>query len=181
MVPQRAVLPCFPWLIFHCVHVPHLLYPFICRWTLRLLPCPGYCKQCCNEHCGTCLSFFFNKFIYLFIYFWLHWVFVAARGLSLVVASRGYSSLQCVGFSLQWLLLLQSTGSRQVGFSNCGTWLSSCGSWALERRLSSCGSRAQLLRGTWDLPGPGLEPVSPALAGVFLTTVPPGKPMSLFE
>ena len=21
-----------------------LLYPFICRWTLRLLPCPGYCK-----------------------------------------------------------------------------------------------------------------------------------------
>ena len=26
-----------------------------------------------------------------------------------------------------------------------------------------------------DLPGPGLEPVSPALAGGFLTTVPPGK------
>ena len=28
----------------------------------------------------------------------------------------------------------------------------------------------------WDLPPPGLEPVSPALAGGFLTTVPPGKP-----
>ena len=28
----------------------------------------------------------------------------------------------------------------------------------------------------WDLPGPGLEPVSPALAGGFLTTAPPGKP-----
>ena len=28
----------------------------------------------------------------------------------------------------------------------------------------------------WDLPGPGLEPVFPALAGGFLTTVPPGKP-----
>ena len=27
----------------------------------------------------------------------------------------------------------------------------------------------------WDLPGPRLEPVSPALAGGFLTTVPPGK------
>ena len=27
----------------------------------------------------------------------------------------------------------------------------------------------------WDLPGPGLEPVSPALAGGFLTTVPPEK------
>ena len=27
----------------------------------------------------------------------------------------------------------------------------------------------------WDLHGPGLEPVSPALAGGFLTTAPPGK------
>ena len=44
------------------------------------------------------------------------------------------------------------------------------------RRLSSCGSRAQPLRGMWDLPRPGLEPVSPALAGRFSTTAPPGKP-----
>ena len=78
---------------------------------------------------------FIYLFIYLFIYFWLRWVFVAARGLSLVVASRGYSSLQCTGFSLQWLLLLRSMGSRRAGFS-------SCGSRALECRLSSCGARA---------------------------------------
>ena len=32
----------------------------------------------------------------------------------------------------------------------------------------------------WDLPGPGLEPVSPALAGGFLTTAPPGKPLDKF-
>ena len=45
------------------------------------------------------------------------------------------------------------------------------------RRLSSCGSRAQLLLGTWDLPRPGLEPASPALAGRLSTTAPPpGKP-----
>ena len=44
------------------------------------------------------------------------------------------------------------------------------------RRLSSSGSRAQLLRGMWDPPRPGLEPVSPALAGRFSTTAPPGKP-----
>ena len=44
------------------------------------------------------------------------------------------------------------------------------------RRLSSCGSRAQPLRGTWDPPRPGLEPVSPALAGRLSTTAPPGKP-----
>ena len=73
------------------------------------------------------------------------------------------SLLLCAGFLLRWLLLLQSTGCRRAGFSNCGTW-------ALERRLSSCGARAELPRGMWDLTGPGLEPVSPALAGGFLTT-----------
>ena len=49
------------------------------------------------------------------------------------------------------------------------------------RRLSSCGSRAQLLRDMWDLPRPGLEPVSPALAGRFLTTAPQGKPINDFN
>ena len=44
------------------------------------------------------------------------------------------------------------------------------------RRLSICGSRAQLLRSMWDLPRPGLEPVSPTLAGGLSTTAPPGKP-----
>ena len=44
------------------------------------------------------------------------------------------------------------------------------------RRLSSCGSRAQLLCSMWDLSRPGLEPVSPALAGRLPTTAPPGKP-----
>ena len=46
------------------------------------------------------------------------------------------------------------------------------------RRLSSCGSRAQPLRGTWDPPGPGHEPVSPALAGGLPTAAPPGKPQA---
>ena len=76
-------------------------------------------------------------------------------------------------------------------FSSCGKWgplfiavrrpLTIAASLIAEHRLqtcrlSSCGSRAQLLRGMWDLPGPGLEPVSPALAGRFSTTAPPGKP-----
>ena len=46
----------------------------------------------------------------LFIYLWLRWVFVAARGLSLFTASGGYSSLWCTGFSLQC-----------ASFSSCGT------------------------------------------------------------
>ena len=78
-------------------------------------------------------------FLYLkkkFVYLWLSWVFLAACGLSLVVASRG--------FSLHWLLSLQSAGSRCAGFrsdpSACGVFLDQ-------------GSK---------------EPVSPALAGRFL-------------
>ena len=49
------------------------------------------------------------------------------------------------------------------------------------RRLSNCGSRAQPLCGMWNLPRPGLEPVSPALAGRFSTTAPPGKPLNSFR
>ena len=69
------------------------------------------------------ILFFFFLFLYFIYLFFgrLRWVFVAARGLSLVVASGGYSSLWCAGFSLQWLLLLWSTGSRCMGFSSCST------------------------------------------------------------
>ena len=77
-----------------------------------------------------------------------------------------------------------------LGLRSCARALSSCGERGpltiaappvvehrlQTRRLSSCGSRAQLLRGMWDPPRPGLEPVSPALAGRPSTTAPPGKP-----
>ena len=66
------------------------------------------------------LLHFFSFFLSFFFFFWLCWVFVAAHRLSLVVVSGGYSSLWCADFSLQWLLLLQSTGSRHAGFSGCG-------------------------------------------------------------
>ena len=36
------------------------------------------------------------------------------------------------------------------------------------RRLSSCGSQAQLLHGMWDLPKPGLEPVVPCIGRQIL-------------
>ena len=66
------------------------------------------------------LSTSLKNFIYLFIYFWLCWVFVAARGLSLVVASGGTlrcgaRASHCGGFSLQ------SMDSRRAGFSSCGS------------------------------------------------------------
>ena len=77
----------------------------------------------------------FKKYLFiLFIYFWLRWVFVAVCWLSLVAASGGCSSLQCAGFSLWWLLLLWSMGSRHMGFSSCGT---------RAQQLWLTGSRAQ--------------------------------------
>ena len=56
------------------------------------------------------------------------YLFLTALGLcccvgsSLVAVSGGYS-LVAVQFSLQWLLLLQSKGSRHTGFSSCSTWV----------------------------------------------------------
>ena len=91
-------------------------------------------------------SFFFNMngwilFIYLFIF-----------------GCVGSSSL-CVGFLWLWragaTLHCSVWASHCGGFSCCGAWalgawasvvvarrLRSCGSWDLERRLSSCGARA---------------------------------------
>ena len=102
---------------------------------------------------------------YLFIYLLFIYLFLAVLGLRC-----GVRPSHCRGFSC---CRAQALGMRASVVVAHG--LSSCGLQALERRLSSCGARAQLLHGMWDLPGPGLEPVSPALAGGFLTTAPPGK------
>ena len=107
-----------------------------------------------------CMTFFFFNFIYLFIY-----LFLAVLGLHF--CSTAFSSC----------------GKRGPLFIAVRGPLTIAASLVAEhrlqtRRLSSCGSRAQLLCGMWDLPRPGLEPVSPALAGGFSTTAPPGKPVS---
>ena len=68
--------------------------------------------------------------------------------LSVVVASGSYSSLQCVG-------------------SSCGG-LSCWGAQALGTGAQQLWHTAQLPRSMWDL----LQPVSPTLAGRFLSTVP---------
>ena len=78
----------------------------------------------------------------------LCWVFTAACGLSSL--HRSARASHWGAFSL-W-----SRGSRAQG-------------------LSSCGSRAPLLCDLWDLSIPGIEPVSPALAGRFSTPGPPAK------
>ena len=85
---------------------------------------------------------------------WLLWVFVVGQGLSLVVVCSR--------------LLTAVTSLVMRG-------LSSCDSQALELGLNSCGLQALVSHGIWNLHGPGIEPMSPALAGGFLSTVPPGK------
>ena len=78
--------------------------------------------------------------------------------------------LWSLGFSAWWLLVAEH--GLQVHR------LSTFGFWALEYRLSSCGAWPQSLHGMWA--GPGIESVSPALAGRFFTTEPPGKPSFIF-
>ena len=73
------------------------------------------------------------KFFFL-IYFWLRWVFVAARGLSLVVASGAYSSLWCAGFSC------------------CGAWALGMRSSVVVARGLSCSAAREIF------PNQGLNP-----------------------
>ena len=105
------------------------------------------------------------------IFICLHWVFIAARGLSLAVGERG---------------LLSSCGARAShcdGFFCCGAQVpgvgfSSCPSRALESRLSRHTGLVALQ--LWDVPRPGIEPMSPALVGRFLSTAPQGSPLTMF-
>ena len=77
--------------------------------------------------------------INLFINFWLCWVFISVRGLSLVAASGVHSSSRCVGLSLSRPLLLRSTGSR-------------CAGSVVVAHGPSCSAACGIL------PEPGLEP-----------------------
>ena len=180
-----ALFHSFLWLRFHCVSVSLLM-------DIGLLPCPGYCKQCCSEHWSACiflnydflqihtqewdcwiiwqfLGFFFKFFIYLFL---AVLGLCCYAGFSLVVVSGSYSLVVVHTLLIPGAFLLPAEH-----------WLwgfSSCGFWALEQRRNSCGMWAQLLLSMSNLPGSGIEPMSPALAGRFFTTGPPGKPYIQF-
>ena len=106
------------------------------------------------------VTFFFLIFIYLFIY-----LFLAV--LDLRLCARAFCSCGERG-----PLFIAVRGSLTIAASLVAEHRLHA------RRLSGCGSRAQLLRGMWDLPRPGLEPVCPALAGRLSTTAPPGKPQA---
>ena len=107
----------FAWNAFY----PPLSFSLYVSLGLKWVSCRQhiYGSCVCIHSASLTLFFFFNfwvyLFIYLFIYLWLCWVFVSVRGLHLVAASGGHSSLWCMGLSLSWPLLLWSTGSRCAG------------------------------------------------------------------
>ena len=53
-------------------------------------------------------------------YFWLPWLCCYVQAFP-SCTSGGCSSVRCAGFSLPWLLLLQSMGCRVHRLSSCGT------------------------------------------------------------
>ena len=88
----------------------------------------------------------------MFLTFFLKYLFICYFCVCWVFTGAFGLSLVAV----RGLLLLRNIGSRPANFPSCDAW-------------------AYLLHATWSLPGPGIKPVSLALAGGFLTTVPPGK------
>ena len=145
-------LSSFYWVF--CLH--HHIFNF---WEHLLVECSFiHCLSfLCYRHIFLCPSHAIHQ-LQLFlklIKIWLHWVFAAFWGFSLVLRSGGYSLLQCLGISFSGF----SCRVQALGWAG----LSSSGTWAL------------LLWGMWDLPRPGIKLMSPALSGRFLSTVPPGK------
>ena len=104
-----------------------------------------------------------RKMRWPFFFFLLYCIFIAVGRFSLAAPSWGYS-------------LVAVHASHCGGISCCraqtlGTWTSV----AEAHGLCSCGTQAEWPRSTWNLPRPGIKPVSPTLTGSFLITGPPGN------
>lgn len=91
-------------------------------------------------------------------------------------SGRGSSLAAVCGFSLHVLLWAQAL--RRADFSSYGTWAQWWRPWPLDHRLSSRDDRFGCCE-AWGFSWSELQPASPALAGGFLTTDPPRKPLQL--
>ena len=80
------------------------------------------------------------RFLNLYLFIWLHWVFVAAWAFSLVVESKVFSLVAARGLLIAAVSHVAEHGHYSVRTSVVMTLgLSSCSAWALEHRFSSCG------------------------------------------
>ena len=115
-------------------------------------------------------------------------------GAWMVLGSQGKGCCFFFFFLIIFSFLTMSRLRCSEGFfSSCGKWglLYRCGarfpiavaSLVAECRQEGAGSVvvAQMPCGMWDLPGPGIEPMSPALPGAFFTTEPARKPRAAFQ
>ena len=98
--------------IFHCIYISHLLKPVICWWTLRLLPCRGYCKWCFWEH-WVHVSFWTSVFLFflypgvelldhmvaLFLVFWETSILFSTMATSIYIPTNSVLLYKCSLFS----------------------------------------------------------------------------------
>ena len=152
MVAQKV--PQGNWHHFFTGSFPFSLsFPHILTLLSRTLPHKLlWPKSCLSEEKMVFRSSSVWLFVYIFI--WLCWVFTAAHRL-------------CSSWG-EW-------GSSLVGVQ--GPVIA--GACLVEHRLSNCGEWAQLPHSMWNLPRPGIQPVSPEWAGGFLTSGPQGSPIWL--
>ena len=131
-----------------------------CRRNIHLIPSLPLCSIIWAP--APPLSFsLFLKIVYLRPLSGFH---CCVRAFSMLTVSSGYSLAGVSG-------LLVTVG----GFSCCGAPF-------LEHNGSVLSTAwPEWLCGTWDLPGPGIEPTSPALQGRFLTPGPPGTSLSFLS
>ena len=68
----------------------------------RLLPCPGYCKQCCNEHWGTCVSFSYG-FLGVYAQQWDCWVIWIGQKVHMGFSIRCYGKFEWTFWPTQYV------------------------------------------------------------------------------
>ena len=124
----------------------NLSYPFVCWWISRLLPCPGYYKQCCDEHWGIRVSF--NSLLFSLIcktpsdnYFaLLHFFFL---GMVLITAScimsgtSVHSSSGTLSGHIPWMYLSLPLYNWK-GFDLGHTWMVSGFPYFLQFKSEFC-------------------------------------------
>ena len=141
------------WDYLHFSRSRIVVFIVIIKYWLYFLYCTVY---------PCCLFFIFLTVVGLRCCMWALSSLCCARLLTVVVSLATEQGLQ---------------GTRSSVVAARG--LSSCGLQALECWLSRwwwCMSLVALQRSTWDPPGPGIKPESPALQGRLPTTESPGKP-----
>jgi len=148
--------------------IPLSLVSLGCELAVAALMKPSHTEMIIKT---ASMSFLLLVFVYLLRFGWagslLLWGLFSSCGEWGLPSSCGPRASHCSSFSC-W--------GQALG---CGGF-SSCSSQALEHKLGSCGTQAELLLDVWGLSQPGIKPASPALVGGFFTTKPPRSPRTVY-